>query len=207
MTNDQILEIIKGQFFFKSQIWSPKAKNYDYFYWFGLVCSQLFWKWKVHKGWPLKDNKMVEIVSYRKASSQMQICSSNIHCKPIPCNENRVFPVKFSHREIPVRKTGVPAMRTGVPCNKNRFFPVWKTSQGKPCSVPVLALYGIAVWFIFFATFIYILLILLRMSNFLITECLFKPFLTCSGSFSGVRNIQEELFRKIFYLGTCQHDI
>ena len=42
-------------------------------------------------------------------------------------------------------KTGVPAMRTGVPCNENRFFPVWKTSQGKPCSGPVLALYGIAV--------------------------------------------------------------
>jgi len=38
--------------------------------------------------------------------------------------------VKFSHREIPV-------MKTGVPCNENRFFPVWKTSQGKPCSGPV----------------------------------------------------------------------
>ena len=37
-------------------------------------------------------------------------------------------------------------MRTGVPCNKNRFFPVWKTSQGKPCSGPVLALYRIAVY-------------------------------------------------------------
>ena len=60
-----------------------------------------------------------------------------VHCKPVPCNENRGFPVKFSHREIPVIKTGVPAMRTGVPCNENRFFPVWKTSQGKPCSGPV----------------------------------------------------------------------
>ena len=68
-----------------------------------------------------------------------------LHGKPIPCNENRVFPVKFSHREIPVMKTGVPAMRTGVPCSENRFFPVWKTSQGKPCSGPVLALYRIAV--------------------------------------------------------------
>ena len=38
-----------------------------------------------------------------------------LHCKPIPCNENRVFPVNFF-------------------------------SQGKPCSGPVLALYGIAVW-------------------------------------------------------------
>ena len=42
-------------------------------------------------------------------------------------------------------KTGVPVMRTGVLCNENRLFPVWKTSQGKPCSGPVLALYGIAV--------------------------------------------------------------
>ena len=66
-----------------------------------------------------------------------------IHCKPIPCNENRVSPVKFSHREIPVTKTGVPAMRPGVPCNENRFFPAWKTSQGKPCSGPVLALYSV----------------------------------------------------------------
>ena len=46
---------------------------------------------------------------------------------------------------FPVMKTGVPAMRTGVPCNENRFFPVWKTSQGIPCSGPVLALYRIAV--------------------------------------------------------------
>ena len=29
--------------------------------------------------------------------------------------------------------------------NENRFFPVRKSSQGKPCSGPVLALYGIAV--------------------------------------------------------------
>jgi hypothetical protein len=71
-----------------------------------------------------------------------------IHCKPIPCNENRVYPVKFSHREILVMKTGVPAMRAGVPCNENRFFLVWKTSQGKPCSGPVLALYRIAVYII-----------------------------------------------------------
>ena len=45
-----------------------------------------------------------------------------------PCNENRV-----------------PAMRTGLPCNENRFFPVRQSTQGKPCSGPVLALYGIAV--------------------------------------------------------------
>ena len=65
---------------------------------------------------------------------------------PFPVIKTGVFPVKFSHREIPVMKTGVPAMRTGVPCNENRFFPVWKTSQGKPCSGPVLALYRIAVY-------------------------------------------------------------
>ena len=56
-----------------------------------------------------------------------------------------VFLVKFSHMEIPVMKTGVPAIRTRVPCNENRFFPVWKTLQGKPCSGPVLALYRITV--------------------------------------------------------------
>ncbi len=37
-------------------------------------------------------------------------------------------------------------MRKGVPSNKNRFFPVRKSTQRKPCSGPVLALYGIAVW-------------------------------------------------------------
>ena len=42
-------------------------------------------------------------------------------------------------------QTGVPAMRTWVPCNQNRFFHAWKTSQGKICSGPVLALYRIAV--------------------------------------------------------------
>ena len=64
-----------------------------------------------------------------------------MHCKPIPCNENRVFPVKFSHREIPVMNTGVPAMRTGVPCDENRFFPVRIYYTGKtlfwPCTDPV----------------------------------------------------------------------
>ena len=37
-------------------------------------------------------------------------------------------------------------MRTGIPCYENRFFPVWKTTHRKPCSGPVLALYGIAVY-------------------------------------------------------------
>jgi hypothetical protein len=37
-------------------------------------------------------------------------------------------------------------MRTGFPCNENRVFPVRKSTQGKPCSGPVLALSGIAVY-------------------------------------------------------------
>ena len=53
------------------------------------------------------------------------------------CNENRVLPVKFSHREIPVMKTGVPAMRTGVPCNENSFSLCGKLHR----EIPVLALY------------------------------------------------------------------
>ena len=60
-----------------------------------------------------------------------------LHCKPIPCNENRVFPVKFSHREIPVMIAGVPAMRTGVPCNENRFSLCGKLHRENP----VLALH------------------------------------------------------------------
>ena len=36
-------------------------------------------------------------------------------------------------------------MRTGVPFNENKFCPVRISTQGKPCSGPVLALYGIAV--------------------------------------------------------------
>ena len=63
----------------------------------------------------------------------------SLHLKPIPCNENRVFPVKFFLQGN--------AMRKGVSCNENRFFPVRKTSQGKPCPSRVLALYEIAVCF------------------------------------------------------------
>ena len=70
---------------------------------------------------------------------------STPHCKPIPCNENRVFPVYFFSQGNPCNENRVPAMRTGFPCNENRFFPVRKSTQGKPCSCPVLALYGSAV--------------------------------------------------------------
>ena len=38
-------------------------------------------------------------------------------------------------------------MTTGVPSNENRFFPLRISTQGKPCSGPVLTLYGIAVRF------------------------------------------------------------
>ena len=49
------------------------------------------------------------------------------------------FPcVVFPYRENPV-------FIAGFPVDENRFFPVWKTSQGKPCSGPVVALYRIAV--------------------------------------------------------------
>jgi hypothetical protein len=64
----------------------------------------------------------------------------SLHCKPIPCNKNRVCPVKFFSQGNPCNENRVPAMRKGVPCNENRFFLVRKTSQGKPCSGPVLAL-------------------------------------------------------------------
>ena len=61
-----------------------------------------------------------------------------IHCKPIPCNENRLLPVKFFPQGNPCHENSVPALRKGVPCNENRFFIVRKTSQGKPCTGPVL---------------------------------------------------------------------
>ena len=60
-----------------------------------------------------------------------------LHCKPIPCNENRVFPVKFFSQGNPCNENRVPATRKGVPWYANRFFPVRKTSQGKPCTGPV----------------------------------------------------------------------
>ena len=44
-------------------------------------------------------------------------------------------------------------MRTGVPCNENKFFPVRISTQGKPCSGPVLTLYGIAVQIAIIPTF------------------------------------------------------
>ena len=55
-----------------------------------------------------------------------------------PCNENRVFPVYFFSQ-------GKHISITLEPCNENRFSLCWKSTQGKPCSGPVLALYGIAV--------------------------------------------------------------
>ena len=105
----------------------------------------------VHQFWTIPVVPMLNGITGRTFSiNSKDSPDTRTPCKPIPCNENRVFPVKFSHREIPVMKTGVPAMRTGVPCNENRFFSGWKTSQGKPRSGPVLALYRIAVLILYF---------------------------------------------------------
>ena len=54
----------------------------------------------------------------------------SLHCKPIPCNEYRI-PAQWEE--------GFPVIKTG-------FCPVRITTQGKPFSGPVLALYGIAVY-------------------------------------------------------------
>ena len=54
---------------------------------------------------------------------------------PYPCNENRVFPVYyFQQGKNLFSSTGNPAMKTG-------FSLCGNTTQGKPCSGPVLALY------------------------------------------------------------------
>ena len=93
---------------------------------------------KINKRSPWKKSK----INKRRATLYSGLY---IHCKPIPCNETRVFPVKFLSQGNPCNENRVLAMRKWVPCNENRFFPVRKTSQGKPFSGPVLALYGIAV--------------------------------------------------------------
>ena len=64
-----------------------------------------------------------------------------------PCNENRVFLwVVFLTGKNLFSSPGNPVMKTG-------FSLCGKTTQGKPCSGPVLALYGIAVlWMIFMKT-------------------------------------------------------
>jgi hypothetical protein len=64
-------------------------------------------------------------------------CTAN----PFPVMTTGISLCINSHREIPVLNTG----SRGVPCNENRFFPVRITTQGKPCSGPVLALYGVVV--------------------------------------------------------------
>ena len=85
----------------------------------------------LHLCWPIRDEysnfsgatrhvfyKITTLRVFTEMLNQFRILVSglksclkiDIHCKPIPCNKNRVFPVKFSHREIPVMKTGVPTM-------------------------------------------------------------------------------------------------
>ena len=58
-----------------------------------------------------------------------------------PCNENRVFTVQYFLKEKKklFSSTGNPVMKTG-------FFLCGNTTQGKPCSGPVLALFRIAVY-------------------------------------------------------------
>ena len=68
---------------------------------------------------------------YSKASPKLQL-----DYKPIPVVKIGFFLCSISHWEKPV-------LITWEPCLENRFFP---TSQWKPYSGPVLALYGIAVW-------------------------------------------------------------
>jgi hypothetical protein len=60
-----------------------------------------------------------------------------LHCKPIPCNENRGFPVKFSHREIPVKKQGSLQLEQGFPVMKTGFSLCGKLHRENP----VLTLY------------------------------------------------------------------
>ena len=50
-----------------------------------------------------------------------------------PCNENRVFPVKFFSQGKTCFHYRDPCNENRVPCNKNRLFPLRKSSQGKPC--------------------------------------------------------------------------
>ena len=63
-------------------------------------------------------------------------------------NPSPVMRTGFSLCSISIRVK--PVFITGFPANENRFFPVWKYYTGKtlfwPCTGPVLALYGIAVW-------------------------------------------------------------
>ena len=65
--------------------------------------------------------------------------NKSVHCKPIPVMKTGFSLCSFSHREKPVFITGIPA-------NENSFSLCGNTTQGKPCSDPVLALYGIAVY-------------------------------------------------------------
>ena len=57
------------------------------------------------------------------------------HCKPTPVMKKGFFPTGKNLVSSP----GNPVMKTG-------FSLCGKSTQGKPCSGPVLALYGIAVW-------------------------------------------------------------
>ena len=53
--------------------------------------------------------------------------------KTHPCNENRVFPVYFFSMKKLFPLAGIPVMKTG-------FSLLGKSTQGNPCSGPVLTL-------------------------------------------------------------------
>ena len=65
---------------------------------------------------------------------------------PFPVMTTGISLCSNSHREIPVMNTGSLQWEQGFPVMKTGFS-LWEfTTQGKPCSGPVLVLYGIAVY-------------------------------------------------------------
>ena len=60
--------------------------------------------------------------------------------------QNRVFHVKFSTQGKTCFHCRIPLFSLQGPLFSLQGFPCEKTSHGKPCSGPVLALYGIAVY-------------------------------------------------------------
>ena len=69
----------------------------------------------------------------------------NNTANPFPVMTTGISLCSNSHREFPVMNTGSLQWEQGFPVMKTGFS-LWEfTTQGKPCSGPVLALYGIAV--------------------------------------------------------------
>ena len=74
------------------------------------------------------------------ATKDLQSLTAN----PFPVMTTGISLCTNSHREMPVMNTGSLQREQGLPVMKTSFFPVRISTQGKPCSGPVLALYGIA---------------------------------------------------------------